>query len=212
MTTSATNNHRAAHPVVGALAGKVVEPTDVSRSKKALLSVNEGSLYFPIFYHNEEIGGIFIGTGQVLFDAIIETKRGAFGKSHEFLWNGSLLLLTMDGKWSPPSVQPIQDKDLTAFHITSVEDANRRAQEIFHRFKDNNRDWVSGTFIQRQHGWIATILDVNRGKCGIIASDDRLVVTIGDLKLVISGNKLVQKQGRKKVVVAGRGGPVLRFG
>ena len=129
MTTKTTNNHRDSFPVVGALAGKVAEPTDISRSEKALLSINEGSLYFPIFYHNEEIGGIFIGTGQALFDAIIDTKRGAIGKSHEFLWNGSLLLLTVDGKWSPPSVQPIKEKDLETFHIPSVEDAQLRAQE-----------------------------------------------------------------------------------
>ncbi|MFW9832294.1 MAG: hypothetical protein ACFFD8_11025, partial [Candidatus Thorarchaeota archaeon] len=166
MISNDMSNSQKSEPFVGALAGKVTEPTDISRSEKALLSVNEGSLYFPIFFHNEEIGGVFIGAGQVLIDAIIETNRGAIGKSHEFFWNGSLLLLTVDGKWSPPSINPVSHKDLSVFQIASVDEAQKRAQEIFLRFRNNNRDWVTDTFIQRHNGWIATILDVNRGNCG----------------------------------------------
>lgn len=212
MSSSFSNETHKAGLILASLAGKVVEPTDIARSDKALLCVNEGSLYFPVLYNNQEVGGIFIGAGQVLVDAIIETNRGAFGKSHEFLWNGSLLLITEDGKWNPPIVSPATREDLQIFLLDSAEEAQRNAQEIFWRFRYNNRHWTIDTFIQRHRGWIATILDKQRGKCGIIASDDRLVVKLDKLKVVISGNKLVQTEGRKKVVIAGRGGPVIRFG
>ena len=117
--------------VLGALAGKVVDPTDIARTEKALINVNNGTLYFPVLYKGVEIVGIFLGTGQVLVDAIVNTKRGALGKSHEFLWNGSLLLFTEDGKWSPPSVATVKDKELKAFHLESPENALKRAQQIF---------------------------------------------------------------------------------
>jgi len=198
--------------VLGALAGKVSHPTDVARSEKALLSLNEGTIYFPIFYHKQEVGGVFIGYGQAIIDAIAETHRGAVGKSHNFDWNGSLLLLSQDGDWTPPSTSHVSEKELKQLHLGSAEEAFERAQEIFNRFFDYNRNWFTNTFIQRQKGWVATILDTQFGKCGIIASEDRLVFKKGDLKVVLSGNKLVQTEGRKKVFVAGRAGKIVRFG
>ncbi len=212
MSASKANNNKQSEPVIGALAGKVSDPTDVARSEKALLNVSEGTLYFPVLQNDIEIGGIFIGAGQVLIDAIIDTSRGAIGKSYEFVWNGSLLLLTNDAKWSPPAVEPVKHKDLKVFLLDSSEEAQARAKEIFYRFYNENRDFVSDTFISRNRGWIATILDKQRGKSGIVASDDRLVMKLGDLKVVISGNKLIQKEGRKKIVIAGRAGHVLRIG
>ena len=212
MSSSSTWGYRNQELVLGALAGKVVHPTDIARSEKALLNVGEGTLYFPIFYLNKEVGGVFIGFGQAIIDAIAETRRGAVGQSHNFHWNGSLLLLTEDGEWIPPSTSQAKEKELRRFHIESTDDAYQRAQEIFSRFFANNRGWFTDTFIQRQRGWVATILDTQHGKCGLIASEDRLVFKMGDVKIVLSGNKLVQTVGRKKVFVAGRAGKIVRFG
>jgi len=212
MNSSSTWGYRNQELILGALAGKVTDPTDIARSEKALLSVNEGSLYFPIFYQNREVGGVFIGDGQAIIDAIAETRRGAIGQSHDFNWNGSLLLLSEDNKWTPPTTSHIQDKELKMYHLDSAEDAHQRAQEIFNRFFAQNRNWFTDTFIQRHRGWVATILDTRHGKCGIIASEDRLIFKIGELKVVLSGNKLVQTEGRKKIFVAGRAGKIVRFG
>lgn len=212
MSSSFSMNYRNQELVLGAMAGKVKQPSDLAQSEKALLSVNEGTLYFPIFHRNIEVGGIFIGQGQVIVDAIIETKRGAIGQSRDFLWNGSLLMLSEDGKWSPPETTPVKDKHLKAFLLESVDEAQERAQGIFDRFFEQNRNWFDETFIQRQRGWVAQIFDRQRGKCNIIASDNRLVVKIADWKVVLSGNKLIEKDGHKKVIVAGRGGPVIRLG
>ncbi|MFX1539971.1 MAG: hypothetical protein ACFFBX_04255 [Promethearchaeota archaeon] len=212
MSSSSTWGYRTKDLVLGALAGKVTQPSDIAQSEKALLSVNEGSLYFPIFFQNTEVGGVFIGFGQAIIDAIVDTKRGALGQSHEFLWNGSLLLLSEDGDWKPPITSPVKEKDVKVFLLSSLEEAQERAQMIFDRFLNYNRNWCSDTFIQRHRGWLATILDRQRGKCSIITSDNRLVVKMGELKVIIHGNNFVKTEGRKKVVVAGRGGPLIRFG
>jgi hypothetical protein len=212
VSSSSTWGYQNDELVLGALAGKVSHPADIARSEKALLSVNEGTLYFPIFYRKQEVGGVFIGFGQALIDAIAETHRGAVGKSHNFNWNGSLLLLSQDGEWTPPSTSHTNEKELKKLHLGSMDEAFQRAQEIFNRFFDYNRNWFTEIFIQRQRGWVATILDTQFGKCGIIASEDRLVFKRGELKVVLSGNKLVQTEGRKKVFVAGRAGKIVRFG
>ena len=212
MSSSAARRNRNRNLVLGALAGRVANPTDIARSEKALLGVNEGSLYFPVFYQNREVGGIFIGYGQAILDAIVETSRGALGKSYEFFWNGSLVLLSEDGEWTPPSTGPVRKGDLQEFLLSSEDEAQERAQSIFERFILNNQNWIADHFFLRNRGWMATILDTQRGKCHIIASDDRFVVKIGQLKVVLTRNKLVHKEGRKKVLVAGRGGPIFRFG
>ena len=61
MSSSSTWGYRTKDLVLGALAGKVTQPSDIAQTEKALLSVNEGSLYFPIFSQNTEVGGVFIG-------------------------------------------------------------------------------------------------------------------------------------------------------
>jgi hypothetical protein len=212
VSSSSTWGYQNRDLVLGALAGKVSDPTDIARSEKVLLSVNEGTIYFPIFYQKREVGGVFIGYGQAIIDAIAETRRGAVGKSHNFHWNGSLLFLSQDGDWTPPSTSRVSEKELKRLHLGSAEEAFEQAQKIFNRFFDYNRNWFTDTFIQRQKGWVATILDTQFGKCGIIASEDRLVFKKGELKVVLSGNKLVQTEGRKKVFVAGRAGKIVRFG
>jgi hypothetical protein len=212
MSSSSTWGYHTRGLVLGAFAGKVTQPSDIASTEKALISVNEGSLYFPIFFKNTEVGGVFIGLGQAIVDAIVDTRRGALGQSHEFLWNGSLLLLSENGDWRPPSTSPVKEKELKAFLLDSFDEAQERAQMIFDRFINQNRNWFSDIFIQRHRGWLATILDKQRGKCSIIASDDRLVVKMGELKIIIHGNNFVKKEGHKKVVVAGRGGPLIRFG
>jgi len=148
MSPSFSLNYRNRDLVLGALAGRVKQPTDIAQSEKALLSVNEGSLYF----------------------------------------------------------------HLKEYLLESVDEAQERAQGIFDRFFEHNRDWFDETFIQRRRGWVAQIFDRQRGKCALIASGDRIVLKIADWKVVLSGNKLIEKDGRKKVVVAGRGGTVIRLG
>jgi hypothetical protein len=212
MSSSSPWSHQKQELVLGALAGKVTHPADVAHSDKALLSVNEASLYFPLFYQTREVGGVFIGSGQAIIDAIAETLRGAVGQSYEFHWNGSLLLFSEDGDWTPPTTSPANERDIKVFLLESAEEAYHRAQEIFNRFFTQHRNWFTDTFIQRNHGWIATILDTQYGKCGIIASEDRLIFKKGDLKVVLSGSKLVQTEGHKKVFVAGRAGKIVRFG
>lgn len=212
MSSSFSHSYRNKSLVLGALAGRVTEPTDIARTEKALINVNAGSLYFPILYEGVEIGSICIGTGQVIVDAIVETKRGAIGQSHEFLWNGSLIILTEDGKWSPPSVASIKEKELKTFHLESTEEAHQQAQQILDQFMNRNTCWFTDTFIQKHKGWIVTIYDEEHGKCGIIASEDRLVFKMGETKIIIHGNKLVESIGRRKVLVAGPHGRIVRFG
>ena len=193
--------------VLGALAGQVTKIWELARSEKALIQIDPGTLYFPIFSNGVEVGGVFIGSGYYLVDAIAETRRGAVGKSYDYSWNGSLLLLTLNGDWSPPSVTQIGKGDLKRLYLESAEEANWRAQQILERFGNTSQE---GIHIKPGHkrGWLATILDIHQGKTLLVSIKDKLVMTREDTTLAIHGDRLVKTQGHRKVLVVGKRGTI----
>lgn len=196
--------------VLGALAGKVSETIEIARSKKALVEVTAGTLYFPVLFEEIEVGGIFIGSGRFVVDAIVETRQGAIGKSHDYSWDGSLLILSSGGEWTPPSVKLVQDKDLKSYHLKTTDEAKERATQILDRFTESKFGWFSESYIRRGKGWRVTILDKERGVTHLIAKQTRLIMKHSDTKIVLDGNRLLQKQGERKIVVASRWGPIVR--
>lgn len=51
------------------------------RSDKVLVEANKGSLVLIVKDEERKVGYVFIGRGRLLADAIVETERGAFGKT-----------------------------------------------------------------------------------------------------------------------------------
>ena len=153
-----------------------------------------------------------LGSGNVILDAIVETRQGAYGESQEFSWTGSLFFLSRGKDWFPPVVDPAKEKELKKHNLDSVEAAQERAKEIFARFITDRRSWFIDWFVPRNTGWYATILDKDQGKINVIAHNDKIVMTHHDLKLVVTGSRLVKKEGDRKVLVVGRQGPVIRIG
>ncbi len=193
--------------VLGTLAGQVTEIWEVARSEKALIQIDPGTIYFPIFSQGKEVGGVFIGSGYYLVDAIAETRRGAVGKSYEYSWNGSLLLLTLDGDWSSPRTSDVSNGDLKRLYIESEGEANWRAQQILERF-GNTSDEGWHFRPGHRHGWFATILDIHQGKTQLVSIEDKLVMTREGTTLAIHGERLVKTQGHRKVLVIGKRGTI----
>lgn len=197
--------------VLGALAGKVIESSEVARSERALLQVNAGTLYFPVLRAGTEIGGVFFGSGHYIVDAIVETRLGAIGQSQKAAWDGSLLLLSAPGEWSPPTVIRASDKDVRDQYLESTEDAFERAWQVLTRFADREISKFPCLLVHQQYGWRATILDKKNGKTSVVAGDDRVVVAHAKSSLVIKGNHLVKTEGNRKVLIVGHRGATIRL-
>ncbi len=193
--------------VLGTLAGQVTKIWELARSEKALIQIDPGTIYFPIFSQGKEVGGVFIGSGYYLVDFIAETRRGAVGKSYEYSWNGSLLLLSLDGEWSPPQVTKVSKGDLKRLYIESEGEANWRAQQILERFGNTSKEGIRFKPGQRR-GWLATILDIHQGKTLLVSVEDNLVMTREGTTLAIHGEQLVKTQGHRKVLVVGKRGTI----
>jgi hypothetical protein len=197
--------------ILGALAGKVSETSEIAKSTKSLIRVEPGTLYFPVISDAKEIGGVFLGKGQFIVDAIVETRKGAFGSSIEHPWDGSLLILGKAGEWTPPSVIPAKDKDFKTYDFKSEEEARNRAKQILDGYINRDFCWKDRILPWPPRGWMVSILDTTRGPTHIIAKDSHLIFKDSEAKIVLSGNHLVEKRGRKKTVVTGRWGPIIRI-
>jgi hypothetical protein len=211
VTTSSDHDRRIGDLVLGALAGKVAAPSEVARSERALVHLDPGTLYFPVLRESVEIGGVFFGSGHYIVDAIVETREGAIGQSQEAAWDGSLLLLSEPGEWSPPTVVPAGEKDVHSQCLESNEDAFDRAWQILTRFADRNIPQFPCLLVHRRSGWQATILDKKSGKTSVVACGDRVVVADAKTSLVIKGNDLVKTEGRHKVLIVGHRGAAIRI-
>ncbi|MFX1562591.1 MAG: hypothetical protein ACFFDP_04715 [Promethearchaeota archaeon] len=212
MSSSSSKRKHEGDLVLGALAGKVDATAEIARTEKALVQVDSGTLYFPVIRAGVEVGGVFFGSGQVIIDAIVETRRGAIGQSKELVWDGSLFLLSTSAEWVPPSILPVGDKELRSHNLDSKEAAEERAQQLFARYLDEGNSWVDDVFVLRRKGWCIIILDKNEGKTRILASRDRIVLNRSDASLIIKGNHMVETEGKSKVIVSGRRGYVFRIG
>ncbi|MFX1362546.1 MAG: hypothetical protein ACFE7A_03750 [Promethearchaeota archaeon] len=197
--------------VLGDLTGKVSNDSKIAQSEKALVNVESGALYFPVLLDETIAGGIFLGSGHFIVDAIIETGAGAVGKSEEHKWDGNLLLLDQGGMWSAPNTEPFKHTDLKIHNLESAEKARERAQKVLNRFSFEGRSWASDFFESKKEGWIVNIIDKENKESRLVAKRDRLVMTHEGIKLVIKGNKLVRK-GNKKILVVGEEGNIVRVG
>jgi len=212
MSTTSSKRENDGELVLGALAGKIDATAEIARTEKALIQVDSNSLYFPIIRAGVEVGGVFLGSGKVIVDAIVETRRGAIGKSEELIWNGSLILISTSVEWIPPSILPVSDKDLEYHQLKSKDEAREQAQQIFDRNLAEASSRFDDFFVLRRHGWCVIILDKEHGKIHILASKDRIVMKHPNSSLIIKGNRMVKKEGHKKVIIAGRRGHILRIG
>jgi hypothetical protein len=173
--------------------------------------VDAGTLYFPILRAGVEIGGVFFGSGRYIVDAIVETREGAMGRSREAAWDGSLLLSSEPGEWSPPPVVAATEKDVQNRYLESNEDAFERAWQVLTRFSDRSAPRSLCFITRRRCGWEATILDKKNGKTSVVACGDRVVMKNAEISLVIKGNHLVKTQGRHKTLFVGHRGAAIHI-
>jgi len=69
------------------------EDLTLCRSEKVLVETNKGALVVAIKNKERKAGYVFVGHGRLLVDAIVETERGAFGKTIDRELNEPFLML-----------------------------------------------------------------------------------------------------------------------
>lgn len=72
---------------------KATEDVRLWQSEKGVVEINKSTLAISVKLDNQQKGYVFHGQGKLLIDAIVETEKGAIGKSVEKELNEPFLML-----------------------------------------------------------------------------------------------------------------------
>lgn len=197
------------HAQLGNQPGKLAQDTTLFQNEKCIVKAHVGTLTLPILVDKEVSGYLMIGKGEFTLDAIIETSRGAVGKSLTQNLDRPFLMLG-ENKSFLQSLEPASPQDLSNRGFGSVDEFLKTANEAFDHFA------------HRPHGHV----DVEHDACifafatehddkwdFLIAKDDKLVYTSrnkvyvsrsnGGSASVGSGEILVSRKGKTVVIERG---------
>lgn len=107
------------------------------QSEKCLITAQEGTLTLPILIEGNTQGHLLTGRGQLTLDAIIDTPKGAIGKSLITDLNQPFLMFSTDNTISE-NLTPANDQDITNMGYENLEDLLVKANDAFSQFTINS--------------------------------------------------------------------------
>lgn len=167
---------------LGNVVQKTTETLTLWRTEKGFIEVYRDTLAIPLELNGQTKGYVFHGSGRLLLDTIVETERGAIGKSVEKKIDEPFLML---GDTSPVQQHlDTADKDSEEFAA--------KAEELCSRFFRSRR-WLSIQCCRREDGSIFAFPN-KVGKFDIlVARDSKLVYKALDKIFVSNRSKTVLK-------------------
>jgi hypothetical protein len=182
---------------------KVTEPFVLFHSDKASIEIGNDTFAVPIQLESERVGYAFLGQGKLLVDAIVETEKGALGKSIQRSLNEPFLMLG--------------DTDETSRHFNSANNDDfrkastdekmvlDRAQELLDRFS-------GGSSVHRHEhvfsgkGSIFAFSDDKDELDILLSKGSKLVYTTRDMSFLTDGDKAILTRSGQ-VVLSHHGRP-----
>ena len=107
------------------------------QNEKCLITAQEGTLTLPILIEGNTQGHLLTGKGQLTLDAIVDTPKGAIGKSLFTDLNQPFLMFNTDNDVSGNST-PGNDQDITNMGYENLEDLLVKANDVFSQFTTNS--------------------------------------------------------------------------
>lgn len=189
---------------LGNLPQKLTQDSTLLQNEKCIIKATAGTLTLPIMIGNMTRGYIFVGSGQLTLDAIIETARGAVGESIIKDLTQPFIMLG-ESQELKQNLTPATTEDLAHCGYASADELIKTANNMLERLA------------HRRHMHFDADPDAhifafptNQGKLDIlIAKGDRLVYKSED-KVYISKNKAESVAiGQGQIFVARKGKTVI---
>lgn len=118
------------HIKLGKQPSKLSKDLTLLQNEKCLITVRGGTLALPILVEGNPRGYFFIGMGQFILDAIIDTPKGAIGKSLFADLNRPFLMFSADNTIVEDLV-PASDQDVSNIGNANLEDFLLKANDVF---------------------------------------------------------------------------------
>lgn len=186
---------------------KLLEDTLLFKNERSIVNASKDTLALPIEFDGETLGYVFHGEGKLLLDAIIETRRGAIGKSTERDLKAPFLMLG-GAKEISSNIIPTNASDLSNMGYEDAQAFVKRADEACeHLFRRTMRhahmdfDGKDARLFafQREEDGYDTLIS-KRDKL-VYTSDEEVYVFKGDKGILTRHGEVVVSKKEKTVCV-----------
>jgi hypothetical protein len=185
---------------------KVTEPFLLFHSDKASIEISKDTFAVSIKLESERVGYVFLGTGKLLVDAIVETEKGALGKSIQRALDEPFLMLG-DTDETSRHLSPVNNGD---FSRVSREEKMvlDRAQGLLDRFsrgrivhRHEHMFGVEGLIFAFSDDKDELDILLSKGSKLVYATKEMSFLTDGDKSILTrSGQVILSHHGRPFVV------------
>ncbi|NIO37523.1 hypothetical protein GTO27_07440 [Candidatus Bathyarchaeota archaeon] len=178
---------------------KTTQDITLWKNEKGIVEIAKGTLAVRVLLDNQSCGYIFHGKGNLILDTIVETDKGAIGKSVERVVNEPFLML---GKLDEglQSLDKSNHEDFTRCGHESKQQFMPKAEGLLEKFFEGSTcDHRNSKAFDE--GASAFAFPNKKGKLDIlVAKDTKLVYTSTDEVFVSKGEKTVLTTPRRVVV------------
>ena len=184
---------------------KLLSNLDLLKTERCLVKVENGTLALPILIDDGALGYVFHGSGQFIMDTIIETKKGAVGKSTDKELTQPFIML---GKVAAMEnmVSTADSSDLNRLGYSSAEAFVKAADDFCSRFMKGKK--YCGN-LEAENGYIFAFPDsecfdilVSKENKLFYTSKERVFVFKEGKEVLTSPEQIVVSKGGKAVVIA----------
>ena len=181
---------------------KLLQDTTLLKNERCIVNAFKDTLALPIEFDEETLGYVFHGKGKLLIDSIIETRRGAVGKSTERDLKEPFLMLGGTKEISN-SMNPADTSDLSKLGYESAQAFVKSADEACERFFKRKIRHDHLDFDAKDARLFAFMREED-GYDTLISKRDKLLYTSDEEVYVFKGDKGILKRPGE-VVVSKRG-------
>jgi hypothetical protein len=194
---------------------KVSEDMVLWKNDKGIIEISGGSLAIRVIVDSHPCGYVFHGKGKLLIDTIVETNKGAVGKSVERVLDEPFLML---GSLDDQKLEDVKSEDFSLLGYENKEQVSSKAEQLLAKFFEKSNHKHS-RFLEGDRGFIFAFLN-DKGKLDILVSkDDKIVYTSTDKVFVSKGEKIVlTSRGKvialksgKSIIVEENCGPIIHI-
>lgn len=181
---------------------KVTEDVTLWKNEKGIIEATKDTLATKVIVDDNPCGYVFHGKGNLLLDTIVETGKGAIGKSVERSLDEPFLML---GELDDQQLKDAEREDFTTLGYENQQQFTLKAEELLAQFFEKSTHEVKHSNSFNEDGVFIFVFPNEKGKLDILlAKDNKLVYTSTEKVFVSKGEKTVLTSHGK--VIASKSG------
>lgn len=181
---------------------KTNEITTLWKTENGMIDIDKGTLAVPIKLDDQRKGYVFHGRGKLVLDTIVETERGAVGKSVEKELNEPFLMLG-ENEETQQHFSSAAREDLRTMGYESEKDFVTKAEGLLDRFI-GKRLMHEHSCCRNTHGLIFAFPNKADKLDTLIVDGSKIVYKATDKVFLSSKNRVILKTPEEVVLSSDR--------